>query len=318
MPGADGQHPGGEQAPPRPFEEKFQEFHEFSEEQRAEMEAKALEQMKKGLKKGAKQFLKVKKQFDAFAKKGVVIPAECTDALTTAQTAMDAAQAATTFEELEASGLDDLQTSFETINECFPKLQMLSQGGKELKRAQTMIKKLTTLCKTKSRNAPESAAEDVAACTAAVSAIQDAVTKAGEALKIGNVEDFEAALEEAYAGVDQVNAIAQAIDIAKNAKRVFAQFKLSINDAQKRITKLKKIGVDTTEAELVLTQIKEEFALAKTLKGQEFIDAMESLGDLFQELAEKTGYEVDIGAVLEKGVTAPAPGLAVPELQIGQ
>ena len=112
------------------------------EEQQKRQEEQGLKMMKKGILQAARGVTQMKSYFSRIAKKGVVIPTECTEALNKIQTTIDTIKNATTFEEAQEAEPESMRDDFETLNECRQKVEMLAQIPSILKRVDREIKNM--------------------------------------------------------------------------------------------------------------------------------------------------------------------------------
>lgn len=304
-PGQEGMMRGGPEGQTGPSDEERQaqdEERQAKEEARQkEMEAKQLAQMKRGMKRAAAELAKMKRQFDKYASKGLTISADCSDALAKAQGVVDAVMNAESFEAVQDIEMQDLGDSFDTVNECRQNLDRLSRLPQMLKRVDSQIKQMERNWTRAKKGAPEGAADAIAEGDKVMADIQAARLKLEEQIKSGEIDDFEATLEdEIFGRFDDLGAAMQQIEAAKNAKRFVAQFTRNIKDAEHMIAKLKKMGKDTSKLEELLSRAKALYAQIKGFKAgsDEWLQAVEDLANLGQDFAEATGGTEDVGGMI--------------------
>jgi len=291
-----------------------------NDEKRNKQEAKQLAQIKKGMKQAAKQIARVKAAFAKVTAKGIAIPSDCTDAITTAQGVVDSVQNAADFEAMQDIDMNELGDAMSTLNECQPKVQMLARLPQMLKQIDTQIKKIERTWTTAKKGAPADAADAVADGDAAIAAIREGRAKVEDLAKQGQIDDFGDALDEnVFSKFDDISAIVSRINAAKNAKRFLASVPVMLKTANKTIAKLKKAGEDTTEAEVALATVKDLYATVKGLKAgtEEYAAAVEDLaqaGQDFAEVAGATDGQTMMGAPIQ-GSASGMPTLQMPNLQ---
>ncbi len=270
----------------------FDEMQKKNDEMQKKQQAKQFAQTKRGMTQTGKQLAKIKASFAKVTAKGIAIPAECTDALTTAQATVDSVLAAADFEAVGEIDFSDLNDAMQTINDCQPKVQMLARMPQMLKQVDSQIKKIERTWTTAKKGAPVDAADAIADGDAAIAAIHDGRAKIGDLVKQGNIEDLGDALDEnVFSKFDDVSAIINRIMAAKNAKRFIAGIPALFKNADKAIAKLKKAGEDTSEAEAALAKAKELYAAVKGLKpgSEEYSSAVDDLAQAGQDFAEASG-----------------------------
>lgn len=310
--------PSGSQGQPNGQEGPSEEDVQKEEARRKEQEAKNVERMKKSMQRMKKEVANVKKKFEKQASKGVGIPEQCTEAIGKAETIFVAVDGATTMEELEDAGTDELKEHFDTLNDCNHTVDRLAQIPKILKRVDRDIKNLERNWNRAKKGAPSDAGEAVADGDTALRNIKNARARLNDIAKLGDLDEFETVLEDDVMGkFDDVNAASRRLEAAKNAKRFMSQFTGHIKKAEAMIAKMKKQKKDTGEMEDVLSEMKEQYATAKQLKPgtEEYEDAVDALAELGQDFAAAAGAEDDVDAEIERGIGkgSASPKLIVPE-----
>lgn len=315
QPGMSGPPQGMQQGPSQEDMEKMQAEQEAK---RAEMEKKQLAQMKKGMLRAASELKRMKTFFDKFTAKGIAVPADCSDALTKAQAAFDAIQAAETMEAAQDAGIEEVGDHFQTLQECRQKLEMLSRIPGMLKKIDREIARVERDWNRTKKNAPEAAAEAVTDGDAALASIKDTRVKVDVLVKEGNVEDMQELVEDGIFGkFDDIRAAMERIQAAKNAKRFIAEYQRRTRDAERTVARLKKLGEDTSKLEGIIAAIKQKYEEVKGLKtgSEEWLDAVMELAEIGQDFAEAAGGTEDVGASLQKGPGSFGP---IPQVRLPQ
>lgn len=274
------------------------------------MEAKRLAQMKREMKRRTSELNRIEKSFKKFVSKGLTVPSSCSEALAEAKSVIAAVQAAENMEAMEDADSQSLNDHFETLNECKQRLEQLSRLPQMLKRFDGQIRATERQWNRLKKGAPESAQDAVALGDRILAGIKTARIRLDEQIKTGEIEDFEAVLEDEIIGkFDDLNAAMQQIDAAKNAKRFIAQFAGRLKEGQRMIAKLKKLGKDTSALEDLLARTKALYERIKSLKSgnDEYTEAVEELADLGQEFAEATGGNEDVGGMVKPIVGGSSP-----------
>lgn len=235
------------------------------EESRREIFEKAqrLQDVKRNI-KGMGQGLKMfESQLKKLQKQKITLPADLTEKVTKARAVIDAIKNAKTWEEVESAGIEDLQDTFQDLDEGRQQLEMLARWpqtlkqidkelsnlNKELKRDKTIVDKLAKKGIDLSSN--YSLFAEVIAKLKAVR--DDAVAKmsAGQ-----SQEAFDAIENDFFGQMDDVWENSRIIQTMNNLGRFNQDFKRGITDMNRTVAKLKKNRIDTAELAELVSQIK--------------------------------------------------------------
>ena len=267
--------------------------------------------MKRGMKNmmtGLKQF---EKQVVNLGKKKIIVPTEITDNLTKVRTTIDAVNAAKTWEEMEAAGIEDLQDLMQTLDGGRQQLEMLArwpqtlkQINNELKNLDRQLKKDKTIVDRLAKKEIDMTAnyEGFAAAIAKLKAVRDdAVAK----IAAGDSEGAFDAIENDFFGqMEDVWQFDKVIQTMNNLGQFKSEFKRGITQAQQTIKKLEKKKLNVTEVKEILQEVQAKGnAILETLKTKDFdaevligdLDEMQNLGqDLQDKLNELMGGSEDM------------------------
>lgn len=283
-------------------QKKEEEQQQKNEERRKAMEARGLESMKRGMKQAASGLASMKKFFDKATAKGAALPADCAEALSQAQTIINGIAKATTMEEAQELSPEDLGDNFQTLNECRMTMEKITRAQQMLKRIDTDIRSLERRW-AKAKRSPTSEMQDlIKEGDGIVSSIKEKRASLNGLLKEGNIEDFEATLEDdVYGRFDDADSVARHLDAMRNARRFVKDYARRLREADQMIAKLKRMKRDTGKLEDILARAKEQYQNIKTLKpgSDEFDDALQEAFSLDQEFAAEFGGDRDLGSELD-------------------
>lgn len=214
----------------------------------------------KGMEQGLKMF---ESQLKKLQKQKITLPADLTEKVTKARAVIDAIKNAKTWEEVESAGIEDLQDTFQDLDEGRQQLEMLARWpqtlkqidkelsnlNKELKRDKTIVDKLAKKGIDLSSN--YSLFAEVIAKLKAVR--DDAVAKmsAGQ-----SQEAFDAIENDFFGQMDDVWENSRIIQTMNNLGRFNQDFKRGITDMSRTVAKLKKNRIDIAELAELVSQIK--------------------------------------------------------------
>lgn len=264
--------------------------------------------------KGAEQGLNMfEKQINTLAKKKITIPTELKDNLQKIKTIIAAVKKAKTWEEMEASGIEDLQDLMMGLDESRQQLEMLSRWPQTLKQIDQQIKNLDNQYKkgqslvTKLSKKGIDLSVQLTAFKEGIDKLKTVRTEALAKVTSGTTEDIQTAfdlLENDFFGqMDYVMQYQNIIQTMSNLGQFQSEFKRSITQAQTQIKTLSRKKIDTSELSSILNDTKnkgnEILAMIKAPTSeldedtvmsslQEIQDLRQQFGDL---VAELTGVE---------------------------
>ena len=235
-----------------------------------QMEKQQLSQMKKGMKGMERGLSMFDKQIAKLTKQGIAVPTECADNLTKIKGIITAVKVAETFEAVQEAGVEDIQDSMQSLNDCRQQLEMLARWPRTIKQLNSEVKRLESALKrdksivAKLLKKEIDLSEEYGAFENAVSGIKAVRDEAISKIKSGDSEGAFSMLEEEFFGAMQdVWEKDRIIQTMSNLGRFTSNFKRGIADEQRTIKSLKRSKVDTSTLEDLLAQSQE--------KGQELI-----------------------------------------------
>ncbi|MFA6429962.1 MAG: hypothetical protein WCV84_05720 [Patescibacteria group bacterium] len=279
-------------------QEEQEKRQEEQEKRQAEQEKRDVANRKREIASINKHLTTLKKALAKFVAKGAIKPTECAEAETSSAAILAAADKATTRDELDDAGMEDLQDHFQTLEDCRRTMERLAQLPRILKQVNTEITKVEREWTRAIKNAPENAADavrDGSDTLAQVKTSRDAIQTLA---KEGKLDDIEIILEDdIYGRLDDIRSSIQRVSAAKNATQFVRTYATIIREAERTIKKLKAQKEDTTRLEEILAESKAKFAAIKAMKSgsEEYLDAVQELAELGQEFADEMGGTEDFG-----------------------
>lgn len=240
---------------------------EFAEN---EMRMRDIRRMLKGIDGPLKQF---ERQIMALEKKKIVIPAEMKEKLAKIKIIVEAIQNAKNWDEVEAAGVEEIQSLMEDMRETQQQLEYLSrwpqtlqQVDRELKRLEQELKRAKGIVDKLSKKGMDLSGIYTEFETQ-VNNMKDAREKAKVLMGAGDTEGaFQTLEEEFFAEMDDIWENHQTIMTMSNLGRFASDFKRATTDAQRMIRDLKRKKINTSEIESILAQAK--------AKGDEILQLM--------------------------------------------
>lgn len=267
--------------------------------------------MKRGMKGMISGLKQLEKQVTNLTKKKIVVPTEITDNLTKLRTIMDAVNAAKTWEEAEAAGIEDMQDLMQTVDEGRQQLEMLARWPQTLKQINNELKNLDRQLKrdktivdrlTKKEIDMTVNYENFVAAVDKLKAVRDDATAK---MAAGDSEGAFDAIENDFFGqMEDVWQFDKVIQTMNNLGQFKSEFKRGITQAQQTIKKLEKKKLDVTAVKEALQELQDKGnAILAILKTKDFdaevligdLDELQNLGqDLQDKLNELMGGSEDM------------------------
>ncbi len=266
---------------------------------RQEIEQQAREQkeneqrlkgMKSGMnmpKKGLKMF---EKQIAQLTKKGIKAPVEMSDTITKIKAIIAGVEAAKTWDEAEAAGIEDMQDLFMSLDESRQQLEVLMRWPQIEKQMKNELAKLNReLKKAKAtidslKKKGQDFSEQYNEFAAAVSKLQGVLDDAKEKVSAGDAEEVFSTVEEDFYGqLEDVWEQRKLIEAMKDIGKGITEYKQWLSRTDKAINSLTKREKDTAEANALFNEIKEKFNDAQKLTKEKPLDA-DAVWDAMEEL----------------------------------
>ncbi|HEU0050505.1 MAG TPA: hypothetical protein VFQ60_00420 [Patescibacteria group bacterium] len=287
-----------------------------NEEEQRKMDAQNLARMQKGMKQAEKQLNQMKTYFTKQAKKGIAIPDDCTQAMNEVQQIIDSIKNAQSFEDANNVDPQSMGDNFQTINDCRQRVDMLSRIPQMLKQVDRSIKNIQTQWARAKKGAPEEANSTIAEGDALIQGIKDARANVDQMLKDGNIDDLDSTIQDdIFNKFDDFGGIIQRVSAVKNSKKFFSDFTRQLKQADQTIAKLKKSGKDTSEAEQILSEMKQAFANLKGMDvgSDDFMSTMEDLMQHGMDFGDALGIDQNPNVDQLMGQGPSGPSLQMPQ-----
>ena len=257
-----------------------------------QMEKQQLSQIKKGMKGMGQGISMFDKQILKLTKQGIAVPAECSDNLTKVKTVIAAVKTAETFEAVQEAGIEDIQDSMQSLNDCRQQLEMLARWPQTIKQLNSEVKRLeSALKRDKSIVAKLSKqgidlSDEYNAFEAAINQLKSVRDGADSKMKSGDSEGAFSDLEDGFFGsMQDVWEKDRIIQTMSNLGRFTSDFKRGVADAQRTIKALKRKKVDTSALEDIMAEVQSKGQEVFTLLKTKPIDEDAVMSDL-QELED--------------------------------
>ena len=262
------------------------------DERQKNMEKQQLENMKRGMKQASLQMTQMKNYFNKQAKKGVKIPEDCVQALAAVQQFIDKIKNASSMDEMSDVDMDSISDQFNAINECRQKVDALARMSGTLKQMDRQIKNTEQQWNKAKKSAPKEASSAIADGDALLQSVKDARRKISDLLATVEVDEIQSIMQDdIYGKFDDLGDVIQRINSVKNSKRFFTDFNRRLKDSSRTISNLKRTGQDMSEAEQILSDMKDQYAALKNMSigSEDFMDAVQNLMQRGQELSDALG-----------------------------
>ncbi len=261
-----------------------------------------VQDMKRNMKNMNKGLQMFEKQIAQLTKQGVAVPSDISENLNKIKTIVAAVNAAKTWDEMMAAGIDELQDLMQTLDQSRQQLEMLTRWPQTLKQLDRELKQLTAALK-RSKTIVNSLLKKGIDLNSVYSDFEAAVNKlksvrdeAAAKMKAGESEAAFDLLENDFFGqMEDIWEFQKTIDIMSNLGRFASEFKQGLAQSQQTINRLKRQKIDTAELQDLLEQAKvkgnDVLALLKIkpIDEEAIMAGMEELWNLKQEFENKVG-----------------------------
>lgn len=261
-------------------------------EQTAEEAEAQLKRMKQGVKQGRSALERMEKRLQGLTSKTIGLPGDCSDALVGAKSIFDAVEQATTFEDLQDAGVEDLESHFETLNECQVRMEKLSRVPGVLKKVDPIIRRTEAQWTLAKKRTPVDVKKAIADGDAALTLIKQSRAKINDLLKQGDIDEIEHLVQdEIYGKFDDVAAATTRIEASKNPKQFVSRYNGNLASLLSTIQRLKRQGQDTVTLEALAKQAQIKYQLVKIMNTgtDAYKKAAMELADMGQVVAAAVG-----------------------------
>ena len=246
------------------------------QKQQEQQQARMLKSAQNGLAQMQKMITGMEKRMASIEKKGGIIPATLKSSIGQAKDLMSKAQGASTMEEFQSAGLEDMRDLMETINDEMQKAEMSTQFPAMLKQAnRALVQQQKALAAAQKKAASLKVSVDslLASWQKAVDAMSEGISKAQQSSQSGNTEDAVGALKDnVFDAMQTIGDYRQTFEMIANSQKMLASATRELASMEKKIASLKKQGKDTSDAETALTNAKAKIQAVKDAIVQSGID----------------------------------------------
>ena len=240
---------------------------EQMQKRQEQQQSQMLKNTQRGLVQAQKNITNMEKRILAIQKKGGVISQDLTNAFQQAKSLITKGQTATTMDEFQSAGLEDMQDIMETINDGMQKAEMSTQFPAMLKQASKIIaqqKKSLASAQKRSSSLKIDLSSLITKWQTAIDGVSQSITQAQQDFQASNIEDAVTALKDNVFDVSQdMHTYQQTFDMVSNSQKMLTNATKELVSIEKRIAALKKQGKDTGDAESVLADSKSKIQIVK-------------------------------------------------------
>lgn len=281
---------------------------QFGREESGEgMDKRELERMKSRLNGIMAGYKNIKKAIDRLKKQKIAVPSEYETLVAEIDLAVGVVKNATELTDEVQSAMDLLDEKSEDIREIGPKLALLEQLPKALKRAEQQLKKVKKEV-ARAKKAATSVGADVATrIEAKVAAIEASIAELKSAAPTDPEEAMDLIREKVYEAMEDLRDDLTILQNISNLSKMLSGAKKEIARIEQEAARLKKQKKDVTALLEIVAQMKEKHSSAESIAASddkeaifEFASDAERLhNDALEELARLKGQKTNIDKELE-------------------
>jgi len=262
-----------------------------SEEQQKQQQERQMKDMKRGVNQMQSNIKQFEKIMTAAEKKGVVIPPDVKDNLNKAKQIISALTTATTPEEMQNAGINDLQDLMQSLDEArqnvieaAQRVQQVQQGMKGLDSGLKMYDKLIAKLTKQGIAIPADIADNLNQVKTIVAAVKAA--KTWEEMQNAGIDDLQDLMQTLDQNRQQLDALSRWPQTLKQVDSILKQLNTELKRDKAVVTKLAKKNIDLagiySDFETAVNQLKSvrDDAVTKMQAGQAE-DAFNALQDDF-------------------------------------
>ena len=240
--------------------------------------AQRISDIKRNMKGMTRDIKTFEKQVAKLQKQKISIPVAVTENLDKLKTILSAINKASTWQEIEEAGLEQIQESMMNLQESRQQLEILARWPQTIKDMDKQIKQLSSELKRSKTIVSRLQKQGIdmspvyADFESAIIKLKAARDESDSKIKTGNAEGIQDALDslqnDFFDQIDDVWQNQRVIQMMSNLSRFASNFKSETKKAQQQIDRLKKKKIDTTELSDLLNQAKEQ--------GNEILDLLKA------------------------------------------
>lgn len=252
-------------------------------------QAQQLKQMKQGM-TGMEQNIKsLQKQILSLTKKGLVAPSDITESITKITAIIQGVKSATTFDEAQNAGIDEMQDLMQSLQDQRMSLERLARWPQTLKQAdqslKTLVKSVTqnkTLA-TKLAKSGYDISDLVGKFEASIQALKDSRNRAVELIKTDSEAAFDEIQDNFFDQMDDVTQSDRTIKELGSLSKFASSFKSQVATAKRTIKSLTAKKLDISELQSIFDSVVTKGAEINALLKVKPIDTDAMVG-MFEEL----------------------------------
>ncbi len=276
-----------------------------SEEQQKQQQERQMKDAQRGVRQMGTNIKQLERMFLNAEKKGIVIPQEIKDKLKKAAAIIAAMQNATTAEELQSSGMDeigdimqDLDEARRTLIEDGQRLQDMKKGMAGLERGLVMFEKQIAKLTKQNIAVPSGLTDNLAKIKIILAAVKAAKTM--EEAQSAGIDDLQDLMQNIDESRNQLEMLSRWPQTLKQIDRDLKQFAASLKRSKTMVNSLLKKGIDLSSVysdfESAINKLKtvRDDAAAKMSSGDSegAFDALEN--DFFGQIEDAWQYQKTI------------------------
>ncbi len=280
----------------------------MQEKQQEEMQARMLRGAQKGVAQMGKSIAAMEKRIAGIEKKSGVISSDLKNAVEQAKDLMAKAKAATTMDDFQAVGLENMWDVMQTINEEMQKAEMSTQFPGMMKQANRMLSQQQKALKSAQKKADSlkiSVDSLLIKWQQSVESMSQSISQAQESFRAGNTMDaIDILQQEVFGAMQDIGNNQQVFEMISNSQKMLKMVEKEVISFEKKIAALKKRGKDTSDAESALLDVKAKIDAVKEVMAETDVsadtiidaiqDAVEAKEALYEAMAELTGQNYGV------------------------
>lgn len=262
-------------------------------------QARALREMKQGLKQVEKFLATIERTIKHVEKQGIAVDQKFKDAFAKAKDLGARTKAAKTYQEIQDVS-DQIPDTVQALNDYLPILEQLSRIPKITKALNQKVSEATRAISSATATAKRvklDATDELATMSSLLAEVKDAVAR----IKTGAIEGEDVygyVQDSVFTKVDDILQLARSIQAVANVRaHLKGVIQVDVNRFGKALKKLESKGEDVTEATAALDELRGHLETLKALAAKkltpdtadELIDELRSISDLSEQLQNLLG-----------------------------
>jgi len=270
------------------------------EEQQKQQEERQLKQMKQGIGRAAGPLKMMQSQIKRLEAQKITVPSDIKEFVQSIEQATSSVQSATTLDDAQQA-METMQDAQQDFQDHFETLQKLGNWKRIQAQAQTSIRRLESTLKRSQSASKRKGALDMSAplndLSETIIGLKATVEKANGLMTSGSADDALDLMENEFFGkVQDSDDTLRTLDTLGNLSGFLRQTPSQLKRMKADVSSMKRKGVDTQEADDLLTELTRKLAEITTLAATkpvdpnaliEAVDDGSKLMEQFQETRDK-------------------------------